>query len=423
MTWIADQGVAALAAWVALILSGVVAGASAARWNAPSSFRAPGEGVVLGAAAAGVIAWCAQAGTLLGGTMENRLLDAFVPTSVPAGTRLAALWSTAPGSALTLATVIMVWSALMPVAARDRQLVASSVMALGGFGAAIGLVPAPGDAARTLPAFALSPYAAIAALGAVAALAMLAMLVILRAAGTVGSFRGLSVGAWVAATLALAAEQVTRSQLGIGPRDPVVLGSASSGLIVWLICSALLHQRVRAFALGVPHAPMGGWSPPAVTGHLGAACVVLSFVLHAVASRSTVSLPAGTTTEVNDAFGRPWRLVNQGISRYDTDGVEVTALAIEAVRPSGRADLLAPEVREYHDREGRHFDTPVLRRAETGGVTHTLRVLFTGADSLDVASVRVTFLPLPVLWPLGVGLLMLAAVLTALPGRRMSTVT
>jgi hypothetical protein len=43
-------------------------------------------------------------------------------------------------------------------------------------------------------------------------------------------------------------------------------------------------------------------------------------------------------------------------------------------------------------------------------VTRTIRVLLVGADSLDTASVRVTFLPLPILWPAGVVLILLSAI-------------
>jgi hypothetical protein len=40
-----------------------------------------------------------------------------------------------------------------------------------------------------------------------------------------------------------------------------------------------------------------------------------------------------------------------------------------------------------------------------------MRVLLTGTDSLDVARVRVTFLPVPILWPIGIALLGLSAIL------------
>jgi hypothetical protein len=53
----------------------------------------------------------------------------------------------------------------------------------------------------------------------------------------------------------------------------------------------------------------------------------------------------------------------------------------------------------------------VAIRASTGRITQAMRVLLSPPDSLDVASVRVTFLPAPVLWPVGVVLLGLSATL------------
>ena len=71
----------------------------------------------------------------------------------------------------------------------------------------------------------------------------------------------------------------------------------------------------------------------------------------------------------------------------------------------GSSVLLTPEIRDHHGRSGQHLDNTIGRRQSTGAVWQTLRVLLVSADSLDVASVRVTFLPLPMLWPLGIGLL------------------
>jgi hypothetical protein len=47
-----------------------------------------------------------------------------------------------------------------------------------------------------------------------------------------------------------------------------------------------------------------------------------------------------------------------------------------------------------------------------------MRVLLLEVDSLDVARVRVTFLPVPILWPMGVALLVLSAALSVFDERR-----
>jgi hypothetical protein len=146
--------------------------------------------------------------------------------------------------------------------------------------------------------------------------------------------------------------------------------------------------------------------------HAGAIMLAISFAAHAFAARSTVSLPPGATVGVTDAFRRTWQLANQGVSRFDEQGADVLSVALEAKSPSGTATLLTPEIRGYHGRGGEHIENTVSRRQSTGAITQTLRVLLVGADSLDVASVRITFLPLPILWPVGVALLALSVVMT-----------
>jgi hypothetical protein len=134
----------------------------------------------------------------------------------------------------------------------------------------------------------------------------------------------------------------------------------------------------------------------------------------APAGAAAVQLPAaaGATVGVTDAFRRTWQLANQGVSRFDEQGADVLSVALEAKSPLGALKLLTPEIREYHGRGGEHIENTVSRRQSTGAITQTLRVLLVGADSLDVASVRVTFLPLPILWPAGIALLALSVLLT-----------
>jgi hypothetical protein len=155
-------------------------------------------------------------------------------------------------------------------------------------------------------------------------------------------------------------------------------------------------------------------------GHAGAVLLAISFAAHAVASRATISLPQGESVAVTDTWRRRWELVNQGVSRYDAEGVFVTALAVGARNSSGETALMTPEIREYHGRDGQHL-VPVSFRASHGRTTQAVRVLFIEADSLDVASIRVTFLPAPILWTIGLVLLAASAFLalsTAPPGER-----
>ena len=405
---IADAGF-----WIAVVLTGLAVGQLVSRWNDAGATPRRIERLILAAAAAGIVAWCSHAGALLGGfASSHQLLAAFVPIDVGPVYRLSVLWATLPGAALTLAVVLLAWTALAGAKARVACL--TSGLAL----AALGLAAwfAPRGAAMDIPPFVQSAWAALAPLFALIALIMLAFAAAFGIARqTAPGF--LALFAWSAATAALVSEQSARSQLGIGPRDAVVLGAASSGLILWLLTSALLHRRVQSFLFPVPSPArtlrdrLSGYS--ALSGHAGAVLLAISFAVHALASRSTISLPPGASVPVTDAFRQPWQLVNQGISRFDASGVDVTALAVEARHPRGGVELLSPEIREYHGRGGEHLN-PVSLRRSTGATTQAMRVLFVGADSLDVASVRVTFLPVPILWPAGVALLCLSAVFALL---------
>lgn len=416
MTWIADAGL-----WAAIVLAGLVAGLIAPRSQSLHPVHlARAEGLLLAGAAAAVVAWCATAGEILGAPASSALLSAFVPIDVEPGFRLAVLWATLPGAALTLGTVLLVSLAIAGSRGNGRASFILTVIALLALGAIAWFNPPRGVAPATIPPFVQSAPAAVSPLAALISLAALAW-VVARAAGQ-GAVPALALqGAWVAATAAIVGEQMARSGLGIGPRDAVVLGSASSGLVLWVVTSALLHRRVQEVLLRATRPIASGSRLASIAAHAGAACLVISFAAHALASRATVSLPAGVPVDVADAFRRPWTLVNQGVSHYDAAGAEVTALALQAGTPGNGVALLAPEVREYHGRDGQHLATGIARRESTGGPLQAMRVLFIEADSLDVARVRITFLPAPILWPVGVALLALAALASLSTGNAART--
>jgi hypothetical protein len=425
MAWIADANLPSVAIWAAIVLSGLATGTQLSRWSDPDrGVSRQMEKLLLAGAAAGVVAWCATAGSLAGSSSAHDLLTAYVPIDVGPGFRLAVLWATVPGAALTFAAIILVWAALAGQGGgssdldRSRFASVTSATAFIALGLSAWFTPGNSAGAAEIPPFVQSVPAALAPLFALLAVVGVAVITALAMANrsAIELPRVALLGTWVAATAAVVSEQMARSQLGIGPRDAVVLGSASSGLILWLVTSAFLHRRVQGLLLRVrPGSENADRSRraryAAQAGHAGAVCLAVSFAAHAFASRSTISLPPGATVAVTDSFRRTWQLVNQGVSRFDTEGVDVTALAVETRSPSGRVALVTPEAREYHGRNGQQLPTAILLRKETGGATHTMRVLLTATDSLDVAQVRVTFLPAPILWPIGVVMLGLSAML------------
>ena len=412
MSWIADAGIASLALWVAVILTGILAGTFAIRWNESRPIDRLSETLIFGAAAAGVVALFAHAGALLGGGTDV-LYTANVPIPVNTGFRLAVLWATLPGAALSLAVILLVRAALarsLRSESSTRATGALSFMAFLGLGVAAWFAPAPNDVATRIPPFVESTSAALAPLAALLSLAILLDSTARRIGGKAPGQAAL-VSAWILATLGLTTEQVARSGLGIGPRDALIFGSASSGLVLWLFTSVLLHRRVQAAVLKMNTLAHGRGSrtPGAVAAHAGAVLLAISFAAHAVAERRTISLPAGETVDLT-AFRQTWKLTNQGVSRFDETATDVVSLALEVTTPSGKTSLLTPEVRDYHTPSGRHLENRISRRESAGKVTRTIRVLLVGADSLDTASVRVTFLPLPILWPAGVVLILLSAI-------------
>jgi hypothetical protein len=422
MSGIAGASLSTFATWAALILTGILTGTLVSRWSASDRTLNPRTGTLaLGAAAAGVVAWFAQVGALVGNAASNPLLTAFVPMETSPGFRVAVLWATLPGGALTFAVSLLVVVALTtPWRGGDRLrfLGVLAVAALAALLLSVWFAPEPNVASTRLPVFVQATSAAMAPLVALLALVVLTVGVAAAIAGAPPA-KPLLLGAWIAATIALAAEQLARGELGIGPRDAVALGNAASGLVFWLLTSALLHRRVQGLLVrATPDRTASATSRAANAAHAGAVLMVVSFALHALAARSTVSVAAGATVEVTDAFHQPWQLANQGVSRFDAEGMDVLSVAIESTDPRGTLRLVAPAIQDPHARDGRHLDNTISRRVSAASALQSMRVLLLEVDSLDVARVRVTFLPVPILWPMGVALLVLSAALSLFDERR-----
>jgi len=178
LTWIADAGVADLAAWAALVLTGLVTGLSGAHGREPARRGSRvTEGLLLASAAAAVVAWCSQAGTLMATSDGNKLLFASVPIDVAAGFRLAVLWATPSGAMLTVASGLLVWAALRAASATDmRQVSLLAAVALVALIGSTWNAPAAGVAATVIPPFVQSPSAALAPLFAlIGTLALMAI--------------------------------------------------------------------------------------------------------------------------------------------------------------------------------------------------------------------------------------------------------
>lgn len=424
--------VAEVALWLAIIAAAWTAGSQLARWHSGAGGgSAVASYAMLATAALLVLSWGAFAGALLRQDPALAIVRESLPVHAGALHRMAAAWSTLRGAMLTLGVLLSL--GVVVLAADDSHVGSTAATRLGGSVAAVvalvllgGALVAPPLADATgasvpesVPIFLLHPAAAVAplfALGAVAA-GLILVCNALSVRGTAapdvasGSLRRTAIAGWILATLALAAEQVARARLGITTQDAVALGSSSAVPILWLLLGALAHERVRRLLLAQwPTASHGDGSSaawPVRLMHVGALLMVLGFALHIAAARTTLRLPPGQSAEAPDVFGRNWTLVNQGLSRFDAAGHDVTAIAVETTPPGGAPRLLSSELRRYVDgRTGALLGRPIGVRAVQRGPLQELRLVLADAAEGDVALVRVSFVPLVMLWHAGVALLL-----------------
>jgi cytochrome c biogenesis factor len=426
--------------WLALAGAAWRTGLELGSPQLPVGRRASGDGAAIATAALAVLGWSSLAGALLRGDASLALFVEGVPVDVPAGYRLAALWGTPRGALLTLA-LILVLASLVSTAAIRRvgaraagrgTFVAMCALQMLALALSVLWKPpyAPATSARLpadLPAYLAHAAAAVAPLLAVGSVAvtllLAAALVVPPEPGPSARWDGLlrrqAITAWLIATLALAAEQAARTALDLTTADAVVPGGSAGGLLLWLALGALMHHRVRAaLATGGAVADTAARPRYALSAaHAGAVLAVASFALHIVAARADVVLPPGRSVESRDGLGRPWQLVNQGVSRFDAAGREVTALALEVTPPGRAARLLSTEQRRFVARSGAPFGEPIGIRASIRGIAQDFGVVLRGAMEGDVARVRVSFVPLAFLWPAGILLMLVAAATLLRPER------
>lgn len=394
--------------------------------------------MLIAAGALVVFAWGALGGAVLRGDPALALWREGASITVGGAAPLAALWATRRGAILTLA-LLLLFPAIGVATARDHDrfarrltgvLAATATVALAV--SVLALPPFAGSADAVAPASVPlhlvhwgAGAAALFALGTVALTLVLAGIVIAASGDsrTVAEplLRRVVLSAWILATLAIAAEQSTRGALGITGQDAVVLGSSRSGLLLWLALAVLLHARARRILLGREallrsSARGGGW--PAHAAHLGAALVVAAFVLHIAARRETLTLRPGEPVTATDVYGRSWRLVPQGVSRYDAETHEVTALAVEVTAPDGATRLVSTEQRTYLAFTGAPMGDPVGIRGTWRTPVQDVRLVVEDVMPSDAALVRVSFVPLVLFWPAGIALMVAAGlVLLSRSGR------
>ena len=419
--------IAEIAVWLAFVGAAWNTGVHFARWRLPGSVAPPlTSGIAIGVGALLVLAWGVLAGTLLRGDPSLALSVEGLSISASRAAAISALWGTARGGLFSLALLVaLVGVAMSPARERSdalhsqqapRTVSVLTALLLGLLAVSLLFLPplAPAGAARSLvgpPLFLVDTMASLAslfAIGAIAAALVIAAVLVAGERTERSTLRATTIIGWLLATLLIGAEQLVRNRVGLTAQDPVVLGSSRAGLLLWLALSVLLHARVRRVLLptGAEGArPRGRW--PVHAAHTGALLVVVAFALHIVAARSELTLPPGATVEARDTFGRTWGFVNQGVSQFDADGRDITALAIAVTGPRGASRLLSTEQRQYFGRMGGPLGRPLGVRATWPTPLQEMRLVMDSVLAGERARVRVSFVPLALLWPAGVVLMVL----------------
>ncbi len=437
----------ALVTWLALLASAWTSGLFAARWREEGAGYPP-WGVVSAFTAGALVAvtWAMLAGAALRGDLSYAAVGGRIVVDATAGYRLAAVLTGTSGLLLT-AALVLAMALIVEVEGQSsstRRQAGRLVTVLSGgltlLLAAIVLVAPPFARELTappgiVPLSILHPGAALQPLLQVAAIMVSAVAVALVIAERAGSraesrsgevpprraeetARRLLVTAWILATLALASDEWARTALastGAG-----AAGRNATGILLWLMLGAAAHRRVRGWIWGSRPEETGRsvrWN--AHLAHAGAICLLLAFGAHVAARRVDVALPPGRTVDVGDALGGTWHLVNQGVSRFDAPGRDVTALAVEVSSPAG-TNLLAPELRDYRGPLGEYVGAPVGARAVQRGALQDLLLTLDSVGEGDTGRVRVAFIPLASLWIPGIALLVAAALGALLSGSAVS---
>lgn len=430
--------IAEIAVWLAFVGAAWNTGVHLARWSRPGAATAPlTNGIAIAVGALLVLAWGVLAGTLLRGDPSLALTLEGLPAPANGFAALSASWATARGGLFTLALVVALVGVAMsaavdrpaagapahgPRAPRTDGVLSALLLVL--LALSVVFMPpfAPAIAARqpaAPPLFLLNVPAALAALCAVGAIAAVLVTAAVLVAGERTEqrrLRGAIVVGWLFATLLIGLEQLVRGRLGLTAQDPVVLGSSRAGLLLWLALSVLLHERVRGILLPGPeehHRPPPRW--PMHATHAGALLVVVAFILHIVAARTTLTLPPAVPVEAHDRFGRLWEFVNQGVSQFDAEGRDITALAVTVRGPGGASRVLSAEQRQYYGRMGTPLGEPLGVRANWVTPILDMRLVMDSVLAGESVRVRVSFVPLALLWPVGVVLMVAGGAALLLP--------
>jgi cytochrome c-type biogenesis protein CcmF len=128
--------------------------------------------------------------------------------------------------------------------------------------------------------------------------------------------------------------------------------------------------------------------------HAGVVVVFAAFAGLAFKREFDLTLNAGDTKTVTDAWGHRWTFLSQGISRYTILNREVTAIALDVTRDGKPAGVITSEKRQHVDSRGAPTFEPSTEVGIQGSFKQDVYVVLAGVRGQDDAEIRVTFNPL-----------------------------
>ncbi|MFL5568154.1 MAG: heme lyase CcmF/NrfE family subunit [Gemmatimonadaceae bacterium] len=144
--------------------------------------------------------------------------------------------------------------------------------------------------------------------------------------------------------------------------------------------------------------------------HLGVVVVFAAFAGLAFKREFDLTLNAGDSKTVADAWGHQWTFVSQGVSRYNVLNREVTAIALDVSRDGRPAGVITSEKRQHVDSRGAPTFEPSTEVGIKGSFKQDVYVVLAGVRVVrgpvasgagvlgpgptEAAEIRVTFNPL-----------------------------
>jgi cytochrome c-type biogenesis protein CcmF len=149
--------------------------------------------------------------------------------------------------------------------------------------------------------------------------------------------------------------------------------------------------------------------------HAGVVIVFAAFAGLAFKREVDLTMNAGDSKAVTDAWGHHWTFLSQGISRYTILNREVTAIALDVTRDGRPMGVITSEKRQHVDSRGAPAFEPSTEVGILGSFKQDVYVVLAGVRGENDAEIRVTFNPL-VRWVwLGGGLMAIGGLVVMWP--------